>query len=242
VKVTVIAYTVLSSEAQYVFDDFGWDNESASSRATSEQDTLAEFAGRLCYESWSKPNPKTATNRGYLQNIIEHKHYSTLEHASVTLLLEGVSRSLTHELVRHRHLSFSQVSQRYVDHGDRDFVGHPLYVNLDGYVADMVDDYIASSQQLYSTIQQNLRDKGFTKKEANGAARQVLPEGTETKILVSGNLRTWMEVIDKRYSVYADQEIRELAEAMIPHFKEVAPNIFQDVDLKDFTDQKGVQN
>ena len=75
---------------------------------------LAEFAGRACYESWHKPNPATATNAGYLRHILEVGHLSVLEHGSVTLYLRGVSRSLTHELVRHRHLSFSQLSQRYV--------------------------------------------------------------------------------------------------------------------------------
>ncbi len=79
---------------------------------------LAEFAGRACYESWHKPNPATATNAGYLRHILEVGHLSVLEHGSVTFYLRGVSRSLTHELVRHRHLSFSQLSQRYVPERD----------------------------------------------------------------------------------------------------------------------------
>ena len=74
---------------------------------------LAEFAGRACYESWSKPNPATATNAGYLRHILEVGHLSVLEHGTVTMYLRGVSRSLTHELIRHRHFSYSQLSQRY---------------------------------------------------------------------------------------------------------------------------------
>lgn len=66
-------------------------------------DTLGEMAGRLCYESWDRPNPATATNAGYLANIIKQQHFSVLEHASATIYLEGVSRTLTHELIRHRH-------------------------------------------------------------------------------------------------------------------------------------------
>src|SRR3954462_6780526 len=77
-------------------------------------EALAEFAGRACYQSWSKPNPATATNAGYLRHILEVGHLSVLEHGTVTMYLTGVSRSLTHELVRHRHFSYSQLSQRYV--------------------------------------------------------------------------------------------------------------------------------
>jgi thymidylate synthase (FAD) len=79
---------------------------------------LAEFAGRACYESWDKPNPATATNRTYLAHILEVGHLSVLEHGSATFYLTGVSRSFTHELVRHRHLSYSQLSQRYVPEHD----------------------------------------------------------------------------------------------------------------------------
>src|SRR4029453_3534189 len=79
---------------------------------------LAEFAGRACYQSWRKPNPATATNAGYLRHILDVGHLSVLEHGSVTFYLTGVSRSLTHELIRHRHFSYSQLSQRYVPERD----------------------------------------------------------------------------------------------------------------------------
>jgi len=75
---------------------------------------LVEFAGRACYQSWSKPNPKTATNAAYLRHIIDVGHFSVLEHASVSFYITGISRSCTHELIRHRHFSYSQLSQCYV--------------------------------------------------------------------------------------------------------------------------------
>src|SRR5882757_10118425 len=81
---------------------------------TDGGEALAEFAGRACYQSWKKPNPSTATNAGYLRHILEVGHLSVLEHGSVTFYLSGISRSLTHELIRHRHFSYSQLSQRYV--------------------------------------------------------------------------------------------------------------------------------
>lgn len=82
---------------------------------SQDADDLAEQAGRLCYLSWNRPNPATATNKGYLANIIAQGHFSVLEHASATFYIDGVTRNFTHELIRHRHLSFSEVSQRYVD-------------------------------------------------------------------------------------------------------------------------------
>ena len=86
---------------------------------------LVEFAGRACYQSWSKPNPRTATNAAYLRHIIDVGHFSVLEHASVSFYITGVSRSCTHELIRHRHFSYSQLSQRYVPEHDSQVVLPP---------------------------------------------------------------------------------------------------------------------
>ena len=83
---------------------------------------LVEFAGRACYQSWSKPNPRTATNESYIQHIIDVGHFSVLEHASVSFYITGLSRSCTHELIRHRHFSYSQLSQRYVPEHDSQVV------------------------------------------------------------------------------------------------------------------------
>ena len=81
---------------------------------STDGERLAEFAGRLCY--MSQKNPANRATRDYLENIKKQGHGSVLEHANYSLLLEGVSRSLTHELVRHRAgFAYSQLSQRYVD-------------------------------------------------------------------------------------------------------------------------------
>ncbi|MER7167245.1 FAD-dependent thymidylate synthase, partial [Micromonospora sp. NPDC000207] len=90
----------------------GWSTDADGGQA------LAEAAGRACYQSWKKPNPATATNAGYLAHILEIGHLSVLEHGSVTFYFTGVSRSFTHELIRHRHFSYSQLSQRYVPERD----------------------------------------------------------------------------------------------------------------------------
>src|SRR5687767_15728683 len=91
---------------------------------SSDGERLAEFAGRLCY--MSQKNPANRTTAEYLENIKKQAHGSVLEHANYSLLLEGVSRSLTHELVRHRAgFAYSQLSQRYVDEYVADFVVPP---------------------------------------------------------------------------------------------------------------------
>ena len=99
--------------------DVPWSTETDGGQA------LVEFAGRACYQSWSKPNPKTATNAGYLQHIIDVGHFSVLEHASVSFYITGISRSCTHELIRHRHFSYSQLSQRYVPENESQIVVPP---------------------------------------------------------------------------------------------------------------------
>src|SRR6476660_4068091 len=106
-SVKAIAWTHFEPPA-----DVPWETD------TDGGEALAEFAGRACYQSWKKPNPATATNEGYLKHILEVGHLSVLEHGSVSFYLSGVSRSLTHELIRHRHFSYSQLSQRYVPERD----------------------------------------------------------------------------------------------------------------------------
>src|SRR3954447_23033495 len=118
-QVQVIAHTQFDPPA-----GVSWQTDAVGGQA------LAEFAGRACYESWDKPNPATATNEGFLRHILEVGHLSVFEHASVSMYLTGVSRSLTHELIRHRHFSFSQLSQRHVADDDVAFV-EPAVVAAD---------------------------------------------------------------------------------------------------------------
>ena len=98
-KVTLLAKTVFDNAAAYDVTGEEWRADPNASTGQS----LAEMAGRSCYQSWNRPNPKTAANSDYIRHIIDVGHWSVLEHASFTVYVEGVSRSLTHELVRHRH-------------------------------------------------------------------------------------------------------------------------------------------
>src|ERR671937_2623269 len=121
-------------------------------------EALAEFAGRACYQSWKKPNPATATNAGYLKHILEVGHLSVLEHGSVTFYLTGVSRSLTHELIRHRHFSYSQLSQRYVPERDAAMV-EPDVIAEDPELHEKFVQAAEASVAAYTELLAALQDK-----------------------------------------------------------------------------------
>ncbi|PBC39023.1 thymidylate synthase (FAD) [Rhodococcus sp. ACS1] len=188
---------------------------------------LMEFAGRACYQSFGKTNPKTATNEGYLRNILVQKHESVLEHMSVSFYIEGVSRSLTHELVRHRHFSYSQLSQRYVDSADVAFVIPPAY---EGDQEAIIDLGLLAGTAIgaYNRRVQRGMAQGKTRKQAREAARAVLPNETETKLVVTGNLRAWKEFLVKRDNPAADREIQRLAREIRDQLELAACNVFSE--------------
>lgn len=190
-------------------------------------DALAEAAGRQCYEAWERKNPSTATNQGYLANIIEHQHFSVLEHASATFLIQGVSRSLLAELTRHRHLSFSVESQRYVNQEDRGFVVPPTARNNHDFIEDLAALH-NKAQDLYVKHRNELADQGVPRKQAREAARAFLLNSQPVDMIVTGNLRAWREVLSKRFHVAADREIQELAGEILAHLQCIAPAAVQD--------------
>lgn len=206
-------------------------------------DRLAEFAGRACYQSWS--NPSGRDNAAYIANIINQGHFSVLEHASATFYVQGVSRALTHELVRHRHLSYSQLSQRFVDESNVGWVIPPAVAAIESEEVysgsmfdtpqtyfDIVGDAMYDALSVYKVLADKLQERGLTRKQAREAARAVLPNMTETKIVVSGNMRAWRDFLAKRYSKHADAEICLFAGKVLDHLKGIAPNSFQDFGLE----------
>ncbi|QSB13463.1 FAD-dependent thymidylate synthase [Natronosporangium hydrolyticum] len=203
---------------------------------------LAEFAGRACYQSWSKPNPATASNAGYLRHILEVGHLSVLEHGSVTFYLTGVSRSLTHELIRHRHFSYSQLSQRYVPEHDAAMVAPPAIAD-DPELQKRFNEATEASQRAYqellSALEQKFADAPsatLRRKQARQAARAVLPNATETRIVVTGNYRAWRHFITIRATEHADLEIRAVAVACLRELQRVAPNVFGDFTISTLAD------
>jgi thymidylate synthase (FAD) len=205
-------------------------------------EALAEFAGRACYQSWHKPNPSTATNAGYLRHILEVGHLSVLEHGSVTFYITGISRSLTHELIRHRHFSYSQLSQRYVPERDAAMV-EPEVIAADPELHKKFVAATEASVQAYSELLEGLEQRfadvqnaTLRRKQARQAARAVLPNATETRIVVTGNYRAWRHFIAMRATEHADVEIRELAVECLRQLQGVAPNVFADFTISALAD------
>lgn len=198
---------------------------------------VMEFAGRSCYNAAGRNHVNTATSEGYLGNILSQKHFSVFEHGMYTWDLRDVSRSLTHELVRHRHGSFSQQSQRYV-RADRDpAIVVPLAMQeamqeaaeTHEQYALMIDTYVAGHATLfqnYTTNYEDLKEEGLPHKEASEAARSILPNSAATNIVVSFNIRSMIEFFEKRIADGADREIRLLAEMMLEIMEFEVPEIF----------------
>ena len=210
---------------------------------STDGERLAEFAGRLCY--MSQRNPASRTTRDYLENIKKQGHGSVLEHANYSLLLEGVSRSLTHELVRHRAgFAYSQLSQRYVDESEAAFVVPPAIVGdeaLEGAWRRQIEEAQRAYVSLVDQLMQRyawVQDKVHRRKMAREAARGVLPNSTETKIVVTGNARAWRTMLELRSSEAAELEIRRMAIAVLRILQQEAPAFFSDFEIYQADDRR----
>ena len=209
----------------------------------TDGEKLAEFAGRLCY--MSQRNPAQRATRDYLENIKKQGHGSVLEHANYSLLHEGVSRSLTHELVRHRAgFAYSQLSQRYVDESQAAFVVPPAVLGDDsledawrGQMEEALATYVALVEQLMERYAW-VADKVHRRKMAREAARGVLPNSTETKIVVTGNARAWRTMLELRASEAAELEIRRMALAVLRVLQHEAPGFFSDFEIYSAADRR----
>jgi thymidylate synthase (FAD) len=210
---------------------------------STDGERLAEFAGRLCY--MSQKNPASRATREYLENIKKQGHGSVLEHANYSLLIEGVSRSLTHELVRHRAgFAYSQLSQRYVDESQANFVVPPAIVGdepLEKEWRAQVDEAQRSYVRLVEHLMERygwVADKVHRRKMSREAARGVLPNSTETKIVVTGNARAWRTMLELRSSEGAELEIRRCAVAMIKMLSRESPAFFSDFEIYQADDRR----
>ncbi|QJD50255.1 ThyX-like thymidylate synthase [Mycobacterium phage Iwokeuplikedis] len=224
-KVNLIASTILEDE--------DWAGTGyVDSGEESSADELAEFAGRNCYRSFNRPNPATRDNVDYLKHILEVGHESVLEHASATFYIEA-SRSVLAELERHRHLSFSVVSQRYVDPVPLGVHWPPVLAQLPeldrAYAEDVLLHAKDSTDAAYDALMLIFEANKLPRKQAREAARAVLPNMTNSPMVVTGNHRAWRYVIKARWHEAADAEIRELAGELLRQLREIAPGTYQDI-------------
>jgi thymidylate synthase (FAD) len=203
---------------------------------STDGERLAEFAGRICY--MSQHNPAERTTAEYLTNILKQGHGSVFEHAVYVLLIEGISRSCSHELVRHRAgFGYSQLSQRYVDESDAAFVMPPAIQGDDTMEQEWTKQvneaqaaYIQAVDRLMTKYEW-VSSKVHRRKMAREAARSVLPNATEVKIVVSGNVRAWRTMLELRLGEGAELEIRRMAIAVLRTLQQEAPAFFADFEV-----------
>jgi thymidylate synthase (FAD) len=230
--------TVSDQELDRFLNDHGvaWQTDT---EVAAEQ--MIETAGRVCYMSFSKPRP--GGNSAYIRHLLEVGHGSVLEHAVWNFLFTGISRSLSHELVRHRAgWGFSQLSQRYVDESVAEYV-EPDIIADDPELHRLWLDAIARTHQAYVTLAAKLQekfkdepDRTLRRKLARQAARSVLPNATETKIFVTANARALRHFIEMRASRHAETEIRKLAVRVLRILQQEAPHLFGDYELHPLPD------
>lgn len=191
---------------------------------TPDPERAVATAARLCYSPLGGRELMEGMTQEkvekVLSTIMRSGHFSTLEHASYTFAVEGVSRSLTHQLVRHRLASFNQQSQRYVKFKEEPDVVKPQSVSDDPEASKVFDEAIEAAWKAYDAMVK----AGVPAEDA----RYVLPNACESKIVVTMNIRELLHFFELRCCNRAQWEIRELAWKMLELVRPTAPYIFMD--------------
>lgn len=191
---------------------------------TPDPERAIATAARLCYApvgaaELMETMPEERV-KSVLSTIMGSGHFSTLEHASYTFAIDGVSRALTHQLVRHRIASFNQQSQRYVKFKDGVAVVKPDSVTTSSETEAVFDEAIEACVEAYK----KLLDVGVPAEDA----RYLLPNAAESKIVVTMNVRELLHFFSLRCCNRAQWEIREMAHRMLELARPTAPFIFMD--------------
>lgn len=215
---------------------------------TPEGDKLIAAAAKLCYSPVGvdaiTEGLDDETTQKFIDMLMKLSHDSPLEHVSFTFAIEGVSRSLTHQLVRHRLASYSQQSQRYVKLDHFEYIVPPA-IEEDPQAREVFIRVMEEDQRAYDEITNILMAKyvdeflaqGLGEKKARSIAekksiedaRYVFPNACETKIVVTMNLRTLRHFFSLRCCQRAQWEIRQCATEMLKEVKKVYPSLFKNV-------------
>lgn len=205
---------------------------------TPNIENVIASSGRLCYskvgvnELLQKHSKED--NERFIKMLADMGHHSPLEHVSFTFAVEGVSRALTHQLVRHRIASYSQQSQRYVNLDKTFDYIMPPSIEKNEVTTIVFENAMKDIKRYYNYLVDSLEESyisnGMNKREANKKAiedaRYVLPNACETKIVFTMNVRTLLHFFEKRCCSRAQWEIRNLANEMLRQCKEISPILF----------------
>ena len=185
---------------------------------TPDAEKLIETAGRVAYQSFDRQ--AEGSEKRFIRMLIKRGHESVLEHAHATVRIRGVSRALTHQLVRHRLCSFTQKSQRWVSENNFTYVT-PNSIKNRSEACVIYDSLMNTIKDAYNTLVKF----GMPKEDA----RFVLPNATSTEIVVTANFREWRHILRLRGARQAQWEIRKLAIKILELLKEHAPTVFGDL-------------
>jgi thymidylate synthase (FAD) len=191
---------------------------------TPEPERTVALAARLCYSPTGLDELKEKIGSGdirqFIDKIMSLGHHSVLEHASFTFGVEGISRVTSHQLVRHRVASYSQQSQRYVSHVERFDAVIPPSIDSNEETKRIFDFTVGVVHQAYK----QLVEMGVQPEDA----RYLLPNATETKVIITMNARELLHFFKLRCCMRAQWEIRSMAVGMLKLAKQAAPTIFRD--------------
>jgi thymidylate synthase (FAD) len=214
------------------------------SNGATHGEELAEISGRVCYMSFGRRQQDSNVN--FIRHLISKGHESVLEHVNWTFLVTGISRAFTHQLVRHRvGFSFSQLSQQYYDQTEAEFLRPPILANFPKASAAW-EQAVEVARKSYETILRELSElenpvkNGIGKKEIRrlirSSARSVLPNATETKIVITANARAIRHFLAVRGSIPGDEEMRIVCGELLRLLKIEAPALFIDFEIKPLAD------
>ncbi|MEC9438647.1 MAG: FAD-dependent thymidylate synthase [Chloroflexota bacterium] len=211
-----------------------------------ESAAVIEISARMCYMSFGRGR-RDITD--FINNLLSSKDGSVFEHVNYGFIVTGVSRSLTHELVRHRAgFAYSQRSQRYVDETEGTFVVPPALSSerdfskearkvLDDALIHAAESYTELVTALEKSLPKSIFDSNTDRRKAiRQAARSVLPNATETKVFITANVRALRHFIEMRGAIFADWEIRFLAIEILKLLQVEAPLLFGDFLIEDLDD------
>lgn len=196
---------------------------------TPNPENLVASSGRLCYSSMDIEGLfdkyTDEQNEKMIENLVSIGHESPIEHISFTFGVEGVSRAMANQLVRHRVASYSQQSQRYVKLDQFEYI-IPPEIDKDNRLKKAYIRSMEYSQWVYESLVEELIENGRTEKEAIEDARYIFPNACETKIVFTMNARTLLNFFRLRTCNRAQWEIRALADEMLVQVKKIAPSVF----------------